>query len=164
MLYNTKFGKKKRKKEVLPSGLILPSCLQNQSNCSAVTAHQKLSNHWVISWDAIWHNHINAPAKSTSRIMITFLICVFLHGYLVRFECFDILTAGSFPKLSSDSSPSKCKLVSYIQSCQTKNTLPAASFLTVHIFSAPYTPSVLWPKQSRVKSGDSSSFFTQSVL
>lgn len=86
--------------------------------------------------------------KSASVILMTFLICVFFHGYLVRFECFDILTAGSFPKLSSDSLPSQCKLVSYIQSCQTKNRLPAASFFTVDIFSAPYTSSLLWPKQS----------------
>lgn len=100
--------------------------------------------------------------KSASVILMTFLICVFFHGYLVRFECFDILTAGSFPKLSSDSSPSQCKLVSYIQSCQTKNRLPAASFFTVDIFSAPYTSSLLWPKQSPLNSGNS--FFTQSVL
>lgn len=80
--------------------------------------------------------------KSASATLMTFLICVFIHGYLVRFECFNILTAGSIPKLSSDSSPSQCKFVSYIQSCQTKNRLPAASFFTADIFSALYTPSL----------------------
>lgn len=152
-------GRKKKKKRWLRVDWFYPP--GHKTNQTAVLwQHTKNS--------AITESYLEMPSDTTISMslspksasvtlmtFLTFLIHVFTHGYLVRSECFNILTAASFPKLSSDSSPFQCKLVSYIQSYQTKNRVPAASFFTAGIFSAVRTPSLLWPKQSPLSSGDS---------
>lgn len=42
-------------------------CLQKKSNHTVMWQHTKLCNHWVISWDAAWHNHINVPVPEVQH-------------------------------------------------------------------------------------------------
>lgn len=45
--------------QIPSSGLTLPMCTKITKLHSYVTAYQKLCSHWVVSWDAAWHNYID---------------------------------------------------------------------------------------------------------
>lgn len=116
-----------------------------------MTAYQKPCSHWVISQDAIWHNHIHVsvPEVSIRDTDDIFDMCIYsfskaskhpwllgqIWGFQYSYCCW------SFPKISSDPSPFQRKLVSYTSPAKPSTDGP------LHFYHSYFQcQSLLWPK------------------